>query len=621
MSNLFNAKNSFYMSPVKTAMAEPGTGKITLPQIQYYEKRAKGGVGTIILEPVAVTTSGKEHPKQMMLEDSQSVELLKNLVDSLKKSGARVVVHLNHAGRAANPAASGGRPLAPASLPCPMSGQTAEILDMAQIREIEDAFAAKAVIAQNAGADGVELQMGHGYLAAQFMSGKLNNRTDEYGKNHFLFAENVLKKVTSAVQIPVIARISGAEFTENLTDEDETEMLDLFQKYAIAGIHVGWGNACETPAWYYNHMALPLEKMDEKLVILRQKTRLPIIAAGRMQTNDRYKTLLENGTIDGVVMGRQLITDPDYVNKILGKQKTIRCAGCLQGCLTSVKAGKPVTCIANPEASRDLIPTGKSSRTAMVIGGGPAGIYTGIYLARKGLKVTLFEKEKNPGGQWNLAYKVPGKGTMKNTLDDLVTIAEDFMEIKTGVHVDEKYVLSQNYDEVVVATGALPVEIPIPGLTQYITGFDVYKNPESIKNKNVLIIGGGMIGMEAAEILLPHGNQITVVEMLEEISRGMDPVSRGLLMKAITGKVNILTRTKVSRTSDSEVFIQNESGESSLGKFDVIVMAIGTRPENSLYEKLNGKVKKLHIVGDAEKTAQIMEASVAAYSLSGKIAG
>lgn len=624
MSQLMDSlklKNFYFMSPVKTATAELGTGKITPALMDYYIRRAKGGVGAIILEPVAVLPSGKEHPKQLMLENDENKSLLNQLIDQLHSYETKVFVHLNHAGRAANPMASKTTPLAPSLLECPMSSQTSEILTTEQAKEMEEAFIEKAFIAKSAGADGIEIQFGHGYLVSQFISAKLNKREDEYGKNRFLFAENILKGIKEKVSIPLILRISGKEFTENITEEDEKELLLLADKYGVSAIHVGWGNACETPPWYYNHMSLPLNVMDEKLEDLRKKTNLPIIAAGRMQLEDRYKKLIDSNIIDGVVLGRQLIVDPDFVNRVLQKENFIRCAGCLQGCLTSVKAGSPVSCIANPEASRDLIPLEKSSHTAAIVGGGPAGLYAGLYLARKGLKVTLFEKENRLGGQWNLAYKVPGKNYMKDTLDDIIKIAHEMIDIKTGVDVNINYFRENSYDEIIIATGAHPARIDIPGLEEYYTGFDVYARPDEISGNQILIIGGGFIGMESAEILLKKGKQVTVVEMLDEIAAGMDPIGKALLMKQISGKVDILTASRVLHFENSYALIQKKDTEEKIGPFDSVVMAVGTVSENHLYNELTENKIKAHLIGDAKQVARIMEASLDAYITVKKIAG
>lgn len=617
----FQLKNQYFMSPVKTATAEPGTGKITEATVDYYSERARGGVGTIILEPVAVMPSGKEHPKQFMLEGAENAEGLKGLVDTIHSYNTKVFVHLNHAGRAANPMASKTPPVGPSSLKCPMSSQTCEVLSIEQIREIESAFIEKSKIAADCGADGIEIQLGHGYLAAQFMSARLNQRQDEYGQNRFLFAENIVKGIKEAVSIPVMIRISGKEFTENLTEEDEARIFELAEKYGVSIIHVGWGNACETPPWYYNHMSLPLGVMDEKLKDIRKKTKLLVIAAGRMQLENRYNKLIDEGTVDGVVLGRQLIVDPGFVQKVLSGESFIRCAGCLQGCLTSVKAGQPVSCIANPEASRELIPVSDSSKTALIVGGGPAGVYTGIYLARKGLKVTLIEKEDRLGGQWNLAYRVPGKNPMKDTLDDLLSVARAVMDIKTGTEVTVPFIQENSYDEVIIATGARPAHIKIPGLDEYYTGFDVYENPDGISGNNVLIIGGGFIGMESAEILVKKGKNVTVVEMLDEIAGGMDPIGKALLMKAVSGKVDIRTSAKLQRFEETVAVLSKEGKEEKIGPFDSVVVAVGTVSENHLYNELKEKGIHAHLTGDANKVARIMEASLDAYNTAKSIAG
>jgi 2,4-dienoyl-CoA reductase-like NADH-dependent reductase (Old Yellow Enzyme family) len=196
------------MAPVKTALATPKTGFITEEQIKYYERKAKGGVGTIILEPISVLPSGKEHPKQTMLNTDEHIDGLKKLVDTLHKYDTKLIVHLNHAGRVANPKAS-GEVLAPSAIPCPSTGQTPKELTKYDINNIIFAFKENALRAQKAGADGIEIQFGHGYIVHQFYSERLNKRTDEYGKDKFKFAKELLLALKDVVNIPISIRISG----------------------------------------------------------------------------------------------------------------------------------------------------------------------------------------------------------------------------------------------------------------------------------------------------------------------------------------------------------------------------------------------------------------------------
>ncbi|KLO22508.1 NADH:flavin oxidoreductase [Marinitoga sp. 1197] len=615
----FETKNHIFMAPVKTALATPKTGFITDEQIAYYERKAKGGVGTIILEPIAVLPSGKEHPKQTMLNTDEHITGLKKLTNALHKHETKLIVHLNHAGRAANPKAS-GEVLSSSSIKCPSTGQIPRELSEYEIKNIIDAFKENALRAQKAGVDGIEIQFGHGYIVHQFYSERLNKRDDEYGKNRFKFARELLSSITSELKIPLFIRISGSEFVENgITNDDLKTIFALAEEFNVSTIHVGWGNACDSAPWYYNHMSLPTDIMDKKLMEIRELTSLPLIAAGRMHKNERYKKLVKDKIVDGVVFGRQLIIDPDFPNKILSNSDDyLRCGSCLQGCLGNVKAGKPIGCIANPELHKEFIVNIENKKKIAIVGAGPAGLFAGLYLKKKGYDITIFEKNAYLGGQWVLAYKSPGKMSMKDTLDDLIKKAEKELTIKTNTEVTAETFKNSSFDAIIVATGANPFVPPIKGLENYITGFDFFEGKE-INGERVLIIGGGLIGLEVAEALVKENKKVTVVEALDEVGRGMEIVASKLFKKNYAPKISIYTKTIVKEIKGKEVFVQTKEEEVSLGEFDDIVITAGTKPDNKLYEELSKELDNVYLIGDALKVGQIIDASTEGFELAMKI--
>ncbi len=606
----FQTNNEFFMAPVKTAMATPGEGVLTTDQIEYYTTRARGGVGTIILEPIAVLKSGKEHPKQLMMTTLQHQDQLKRLVELLHSHNTKVIVHLNHAGRGANPTVTGEAPVSASAVSCPASGAQARALSKSEIVEIIAAFSQHAVAAEKLGVDGIEIQFGHGYLVSQFQSAGINQREDEYGQDRLLFARQLLESIQADTSLPIFLRISGSDFTANgVTDEDIKNLLLYAETRKVSAIHVGWGNVCETPPWYYNHMSLPTNVMDQKLRMIRSWTSLPMIAAGRMQSQNRFHSLLSDNTIQGVALGRQLIIDPDYPSKILQQQKDIiRCGGCLQGCLSNVKKRLPIGCIANPRvASKNILPPIKKKNVA-IVGGGVAGMFAGLFLKERGANVTLYEKETELGGQWHHIYRSPGKNMMKDTLEDIIALTEKSINVHKEREIEAGFIKEQKFDSVLIATGAEAIIPNIPGLSSFYTGFDLYLQP-SLPGISYVVIGGGLIGMEAAEHLVQLGKKVTVVELLEETGKGMEAISQKLLMKELQGRASILTKTRVNRIVNQEVFINSDSGETSLGYFDGIVLAVGTKSVSSLYSQLKGILPDVYLLGDARSPGQVMEAT------------
>lgn len=365
-------KNHLLMAPVKTAMCMPG-GWVTPQILRYYERIAQGGVAAIILEPSAVSADGREHPKQLALHEDLHVEQLKTVIDTIHASGSLAGVHLNHAGRAANPKVIGQAPWAPSPMVCPTTGAEAQALEEERIEGIIDDFGQTARRAVETGADFIELQFGHGYLVAQFFSERTNQRSDQWGgsvENRLRFARRVLETVKEqAGEVPIIVRISSNEFiADGLTPVELQPMFDLLAEIGTTAVHVGNGNACDSPPWYYSHMAVPEEKQLEALKAIRGRTSLPLIAAGRMGHPAKMEQLMEMG-YDFLALGRALIADPEFVLKLAQDKadEIVEYGACLDGCLRAVKSGQPIHCIVNPDLTPPARLTPEKPKRVMVI--------------------------------------------------------------------------------------------------------------------------------------------------------------------------------------------------------------------------------------------------------------
>lgn len=369
-------KNRFVMAPVKTAYGTPD-GRVTERHLTYYTNVAKGGTALVILEPVSVTQTGKEHPKQLTIHLDTSVTDLKKIVNILHENGALACLNLNHAGRAANPKATGTAPLAPSAIPCPTTGQTPAVLTVMQIEEIIEAFGKGVARASEAGFDAVEVQCGHGYLVSQFLSSRTNLREDEYGRDRTLFLRKVFEEVVkNRGNLAVLVRISTSEFLQGgLEPEDNRPILELAKNYGFDAIHCGMGNICDTPPFYYAHMAIPEARQLKALNAVRKLTELPLIAAGRMADVVKLEKLETENLADLVAFGRAIVADPALPLKLVkGKTEDIMfCGFCLQGCLANVKNGSGLGCIVNPEI--DKVPQNKMAlkgEKVAVVGAGPA---------------------------------------------------------------------------------------------------------------------------------------------------------------------------------------------------------------------------------------------------------
>jgi 2,4-dienoyl-CoA reductase-like NADH-dependent reductase (Old Yellow Enzyme family)/thioredoxin reductase len=616
--------NRLALAPVKTALGRTD-GKVSPRHVAYYRRRAEGGAGLIIVEPLFVDPAGREHPRQLGAHADDMVQDLRRIADAVHDYGSLVFAHLNHAGRAANPKASGTAPEAPSAVPCPSTGATPRVLTVDRIAELVRAYAAAAGRAGSAGFDGVELQVGLGYLPAQFLCARTNLRTDEYGcagENRWRFLDELVSAVRSALGegMALIARLSADEKVEGgLGIEDAVLLARRLEGLGVHGLHVASGSACDSPPWYYQHMALP-SGVNEKLAArIRSEVSIPVIVAGRLGDPDAIRRILDDGMADGIALGRPLLADPDFPRKMReGREGEIMaCGACLQGCLAKVKGGGPIGCIVNPEIGHEaerVEPVPVAGARAVVIGGGPAGMQAALSAQRAGYRVTLFEKAAQLGGQFALAPLTTGKEPMERPLLALVHAVErSGVDLRIGVEATAEEVTALGPERVIVATGSRPVIPPIPGLDDPLIAEQVLTGRGDV-GQRVLILGGGLVGIEMAEQMAGQGKEVVVVELLDDIARDMEAITRKMTLKRLENlPVRIHKGTRLSRIEGGEAYVAvGEAGEeSSLGRFDSVLVSVGHRPHDPLSTKLRASGIPVEIIGDAREPRQIFDATQA----------
>jgi len=613
--------NRLALAPVKTALG--GTdGRATERHIEYYRRRARGGAGLLILEPLYVDPMGREHPRQLGAASDDVIPGLRSVVEAVHTEGALVFAHLNHAGRAANPKVIGGQPEAPSVVVCATSGAVPESMSADRIREVVTAFAEAARRARAAGFDGVELQLGLGYLAAQFLSPRTNHRHDEWGgdEGRWRFVDEVVAAARRAVgpDMALSARISADEKVEGgLVLEDAIELARRLEALGIDALHVVTGSACDSPPWYYQHMALP-EGVNERLASeVREAVHIPVVVAGRLGDPDRIRSILDQGMVDAVALGRPLLADPDFPLKMRdGREDEIMaCGACLQGCLAKVKAGGSVSCLINPELGREgepVAPAATLGDPLVVIGGGPAGLEAALIAHRAGYRVTLFERRSELGGQFKLAGMTTGKEAMARPYRSLVRAVEGAgIDIRTGAEPSVDDIVRLEPVKVVVATGSAPIVPDIPGLEHSLTAEEILTG-KAEAGRRVLVLGGGLVGIELAEQLACDHREVVVVELLEEVARDMEAITRKLTLKRLEElPVTIHKGTRLVRIDDGEAIVQTADGadETSLGRFDSILVAVGHRPHDPLSAALHEAGLEVEVVGDARAPGQVWDAT------------
>lgn len=347
---------------------------------------------------------------------------------------------------------------------------------------------------------------------------------------------------------------------------------------------------------------------------IKENISLPVIGVGQVTEPADIETIFNEDAADFIAIGRALIADPDFVGKYLQLvEGRIRpCSSCLTGCLGRIKIGKGLQCEINPEVGRELEPLVPADveKNYAVVGGGMAGMEAAITLRRRGHKVTLFEKDEL-GGQFNLAPLPSQKGSLQKQIDYLKHEAEGIFFVKKEAKPED---LVKNYDGVIVATGSKHFIPEIEGLEEY-KWAEILYDTDIPKNKSVLIIGGGLIGIEVANTLIDYGNKIVIVEMLEDIARDMELVTRKLnLMKLQKNNVPIYTNTEVNRISGSTAFLKrrNVFEDLRIENIDIYVLAAGMRSNNELLKQLENKIP-VYPVGDADKMGDVVSAVQSAY--------
>lgn len=621
---------------------------------RYYWRRAEGGVGLVITGGCAVD-GHVGYADMMSLADDRYIPGYKEFTDGMHRRGAKVAVQLMHTGRYGRKKYITGddAAIAPSAVYSTYTRETPRAMTRDEIKTLICRWAQAASRAREAGFDAVEVTGASGYLISQFLSPVTNQREDEYGgswENRCRFSVELISALRKAVgaDYPLFMRVAGNDFIKGgNTGKECVAYCRMLEQVGIDMINV-------TGGWHETAVPqLPGEVPRGAFAYLAQAVKdavcVPVMASNRFNDPVTAEKVLALGQADLIGIGRPLIADPDYPRKAYeGRADEIRhCVACNQGCLARMFFDRPVECLVNAAAGREYLQKehrAAAAKKLLVVGGGPAGCEFAIQAARQGHQVTLWEKEGDIGGQLHIVKAPPSKKEFQ-TLIEYYRVMLKKADVKVMLHREARPddIKSSEFDAVIVAAGVIYNRLALPekGDIPVYSAADLLKG-RVMAGRNVIVAGGGSVGCETAAYLAHEGSlseeplhfmlswqsesiekitgllhtsrrNISIVD-IDRVGAGFDP-GCGWPVLADLKRLGVRQYpfTKIVNASEGKVLLEiknKKNGEITHAELpcDTIVMAVGARPDNRLYEAVKNRGIPVYNIGDCAKVGKVMDA-------------
>lgn len=627
-------KNRIMMTPMGTNYGEQ-SGEMSFLHINYYEQRARGGTGLIMVENANVDYPlGSNGTTQLRIDHDNYLPRLFKLTETVHKHGACIGIQINHAGASAQSARTQMQPVSASDLPSKAGGEIPRPLEKEEILQIVKKYGQAAKRAQAAGFDTVEIHAGHSYLISQFLSPLTNHRTDEFGgsaENRARFARMVLEEVRAQVgpHFPIFVRISADEFLEGGNAlEDTLDYLQYFQEEAdVIDVSAGLNSSIQ---YQIDANYLPDGWRSYMAKAVKERYGKPCVTTGNIRNPQVAEDILAKGDADIIGMGRGLIADPDWVNKVeFGDVCDIRkCISCNIGCAGNrIGINRPIRCTVNPAVlDGEVYKKQRVSKpcNVVVIGGGTAGLEAACTAAEVGCTTFLIEKKPYLGGLAAEISKIPDKKRLADFPNYLIHRAHKLKNlfVFTQTEATTEFIKNLKPNILVNATGSLPLLPPIAGLhdtlgkpgSHVYSIFDMIQHvdqyPEDMTGKKVCVIGGGAVGLDVVEFFAPRGAEVSIVEMLPAIGNGIDPISKvGTFALMDKYHVRQMPNTALKEVRDDSFLVETPEGKETLN-FDYGFVCLGMKANTPVLAELQnafGDEIEVINIGDSVRARRIIE--------------
>lgn len=614
----YEIKNRLMVSPLATRFPDENS-YMTQRCIDHYVRRAEGGFGLIGVGFTAVMKSGRAQGNQLGIWCDDMIPGHKQLVDAVHAAGAKIFCQLHHAGREIKGGfPEPGEPVSASPTQCRLNGVIPRELTVDEIHEIVSAFGDAAVRAKKAGYDHAEIHAGNGYLINQFLSANSNKRTDEYGGGIYnrarILTEIIADCKAKCGDFPIGVRLDGDEHIQDGITADECATFAMIAENAGVCMINLTVSCYPTVEWMYLPGAFKQGYNSYISEAVKRVVKIPVVCNGRISDPFVAESILRSGKADIISLGRGQLAEPEFPNKVREGRidELCPCVACNQGCgLGPTMPGVGyVTCLANPRTGheKEFAPReAEVKKNVVVVGAGPGGLMAAWTAAANGHSVTLIEKSGKLGGQFNYACTGPGKQDISRIVAYYsVMCRKHGVDIKLNTTADAELIRALAPDAVILATGAVPLQLPIKGMDsdKLYNHIDVVTGKVGVSGKKVLVAGGGMVACEVAEYIAERFSKVTMVEMKSTMAEGIQRGVRLFMLDRMKELgVEMINDAPIKEFFDDGVSYEKDGELVEARGFDLVIKAMGSRSYNPLEADVRAIVPETYVIGDANKAS------------------